>query len=310
MKKHTIIFIVGQTASGKTRVAAELAKRTNGEVVSCDSMQIYKDMDIITQLPAEEIRLEVPHHLVAFLSPEEEYSAARYAQDAKRVIEDIISRGKGPIFAGGTGLYMKALVDGIFPSPEKDEKYRIELELLAREKGAEHLHRMLEKIDRETAAKLHPNDVRRVIRALEVHKNTGKTTYEKKKETVGIGDEYEIKIFGLDVPRDILYERINARLDRMFGSGLVSEVEGLLERKLSKTARKALGIKEVAALLAGELETEEAKELLKKNTRNYAKRQLTWFRADKRVEWVDADRPVYEIVEEIIALLVKNVKNV
>ena len=300
-----VIFIVGPTSSGKSAVAARLAEILNGEIISSDSMQVYRDMDIITQVPGEEILSRVPHHLVKVLSPEEEFNAARFAEEAEKIIGRITDSGKTPIVAGGTGLYIKALVDGIFSAPPKDPDLRERLEGLAREKGNEHLYSHLGKIDPQTAGKLHPNDTRRVIRALEVYELTGSTIYEKKAASSGIGVRYDCVFFGLKLPRDVLYRRINATVDKMFEEGIVKEVGELRSLDLSITAEKALGIKEVTAFLDGKQDIEEVKQQLKKNTRNYAKRQLTWFRADKRIKWIDADRDIEQIVQDI-AGMVKN----
>jgi tRNA dimethylallyltransferase len=297
MKK--LSFILGPTASGKSEVAAELARLIDGEVISCDSMQIYKDMDIITQTPPRAMLDSVPHHLVGAIRPEEEFSAARFAVLASETIKDIISRGKAPVFAGGTGLYVKALLDGLFPSPGKDELIRKELTDIAAEKGAGHLHGKLREIDPDSAAAIEPNNVRRVIRAIEVFRLTGERFSEKKAATKGISGEYDIRLFGLDVPRGVLKKRIDARVERMFAEGLVEEVKALSGRDLGITAVKALGIKEVSAYLAGDITLEEAREVLKKNTRQYAKRQMTWFKADKRMVWIDADRDARSIAREI-----------
>ena len=260
-------------------------------------------MDIITRVSGDEALSDVSHYLVKTISPEEEYSAARFIEESTGFIEQIVSKGKVPVIVGGTGLYMKSLVDGLFSSPPKDEDLREELEREAEEKGGEYLYRKLEEVDPETASRLHPNDIRRVIRALEVYELTGETINEKKKESEGISPEYDCRIFGMEFPRDVLYERINATVEKMFDEGLVELVENLCKRKLSKTASKALGIKEVRAFLNGQTGIDGAVEELKKNTRKYAKRQLTWFRADSRVVWVDANRSVDEIVEDILLLL-------
>lgn len=295
-----LIFILGPTSSGKSYIAVALAERINGEVVSCDSMQVYKDMDILTQAPAEELTSRVPHHLVKMIPPEEEFSAARFAKLAQETIDDILSRGKVPIFAGGTGLYVKALVDGLFDSPAKDEELRQHLDGIAAERGNGYLHDMLTELDPEAASEIHPNNVKKVIRAIEVYETTGKTVSEKKQETKGLADRYDCRMFGLEWPREELYSRIEDTVDRMFASGLIDEVVALLSRNLSITAGKALGIKEVKAFLNGECGEQEAKEELKKNTRRYAKRQLTWFRADDRIKWLDANRGVEDISEEML----------
>lgn len=297
--KPRVIFILGPTSSGKSAVAANLAARVGGEVISCDSMQVYRGMDVITQAPDSGIVSLAPHHLIRVIEPSEEYSATCFASRAEEIIKDVIARGHVPIFAGGTGLYVRTLVDGIFEGPSKDETLRARLEEEAREKGVEYLHRRLAERDPITAAKLHPNDLRRVIRALEVHELTGITIHEKKKEREGIFGEYDIRMFGLSVDREELYRRVNLNVEKMFAGGLVEEVEGLLKMKLAKTAKQALGIKEVSAYLEKKMTLEEATEELKMNTRRYAKRQLTWFRADERIVWVEAERSVGEIVGEI-----------
>jgi tRNA dimethylallyltransferase len=301
--KAKIVFIVGPTSSGKTAVAAKLAKKLKGEVISCDSMQVYRDMDIITRVPGEELLSCVPHHLVKVIVPEEEYSAAKFAEQASGLIEKISGKGGLPVVAGGTGLYMKSLIDGLFSAPPQDEDLREELKKEAEEKGGEYLYGRLKEVDPETALKLHPNDIRRVIRALEIYELTGETIHEKKKEPGGIWAKYDCRIFGMELPRDVLYGRINEAVEKMFGEGLVELVKNLRGRKLSKTASKALGIKEVCAFLDGKADLDETVGELKKNTRRYAKRQLTWFRADERVEWVDANRDSDDIAGDILGRL-------
>ncbi|MFH1798310.1 MAG: tRNA (adenosine(37)-N6)-dimethylallyltransferase MiaA [Candidatus Omnitrophota bacterium] len=294
-----VIFIVGPTSSGKSAVSVCLAGKINGEIISCDSMQVYKDMDILSQSPSDECRARVPHHLIKIISPEEEFSAAKFIYDAQNLISSTISRGKVPVITGGTGLYFKSLLDGLFSSPPKDEAFRGELRDMVLDKGKEYIYQKLKEADPKTARKLHSNDTRRVIRALEVYHLTGRTIHEKKSESDGIFHKYNCVIFGLKLPRAKLYERINDAVERRFSAGIVEEVKRLKERRLSLTAAKALGIKEIGAFLDGEISLDKAREELKKNTRKYAKRQLTWFNADKRVVWVDADRPVGEIAEEI-----------
>ncbi len=300
-EKQTIIFIVGPTSSGKSTVAVCLAEKIGGEIISCDSMQVYKDMDVITRPPSEELLSRVPHHLVKIISPEEEFSAMRFVELAVPLIESILARSKTPIIAGGTGLYVKALVDGIFDAPPKDEELRDELERESSEKGGDFLHAKLEKIDPETASKLHPNDVRRVIRALEVYELTGSTISEKKTESEGegIGNKYCCNFFALEMPRELLYQRVELAVDEMFSEGLIDEVDRVRKHPRSLTAGKALGIKEVSDLLDGKISRVEAEEELKKNTRRYAKRQLTWFRGDERVVWVNANRGAEQIADDI-----------
>lgn len=300
---QTIIFILGPTSSGKSKVAVSLAERINGEIISADSMQVYKNMDVLTQAPGEDLSARVPHHLIKMLQPEEEFSASRFVEEAENAVEMILSEDKVPILAGGTGLYIKSLVDGLFSSPPRNDEIRERLELIATEKGTEHLHRKLQEVDPGSAEKIHENDLRRIIRALEVFEVTGSTMTLKKEETKGISDGYDCRMFGLKLPRDVLYKKIEDKVDKMFEDGLVDEVKSLGKRDLSITADKALGIKEVAAFLKGETTLEEAKTELKKNTRRYAKRQLTWFRGDPRITWLDADRDAEAIAEEIVSRL-------
>lgn len=283
--KNRVIFIVGATATDKTKTAIKLAKDINGEIISCDSMQIYKYAPILTQAPSEKELKKVPHYLIREISPEREYSAAEFSKRATKLIKDIIKKGKTPIIVGGTGLYVKALLDGLFPSPKKDPSLREDLEKEAREHGSAYLYNELRGIDKEAALKIHKNDVRRIMRALEVYYSTGIPLSVHKKNTKGIKDEYDIIQVGIDIPRQELYKRIDRRIEKMFKDGLTSEVKALLKRNLSITARSAIGIKEINGYLKNEYPLKEAKEMLKKNTRRYAKRQLTWFRADKRIKW-------------------------
>jgi len=298
--RNTVIFIIGPTSSGKSVVAAHLAEKLNGEVISCDSMQVYKDMDVITRPPKEDLLSRVTHHLVGTIPPEEEFNAARFASEAGSIINTIVSGGRIPVVVGGTGLYIRALVDGIFAAPPKDGILRERLREIAAREGKEYLYRQLEDVDPETANRLHPNDMRRIIRALEVYKLTGKTIGEKKTGSEGISRKYDCKMFALEIPRSTLYARIDSTVEGMFREDLAGEVEQLKRRRLSLTAEKALGIKEISAFLDGRINIKKAEEELKKNTRRYAKRQLTWFRGDKRVVWIDADRDVGEIAEDVM----------
>lgn len=282
-----VIFIVGPTATGKTNLAIKLAREIKGEIISADSMQAYKGMDIVSQKPTRFQQKRVTHHLISFLNPQDEYSAAEFSRKARRIINDIIRRGKAPIVVGGSGLYIKALVDGIFPSKGKNEKVRERLRRLSDEKNSPFLHDRLKKIDPVSAGKIHPNDVKRIIRALEIYEVEKNTKTSMKQRTKGIKDEYDIRIFGLITDRDKLYERINRRVDLMFRRGVVREVKKLLESNLSLTSKQALGIKEIKGYLDGMYDIEKAKDMLKKNTRRFAKRQLTWFRPDKRIVWLD-----------------------
>jgi len=288
--KNKVIVIVGPTASGKTNLAVKLAKRIKGEIISADSMQAYRRMAILSQKPTAKDVKTVPHHLVSFLNPEDEYSAAVFSEKAGKIIKRIIKKGKVPLVTGGSGLYIKALVDGIFPSKGKDEKRRREFRLIAEKKGAEFLHGRLKKIDRTAASRIHPNDVKRVIRALEIYEIDKKTKTKLTAKTKGIKEEYDVLVFGLTMPREKLYKKINARVDSMFRKGIVKEVKNLLGRDLSITSRYALGVKEIEGYLNNAHGLENAKDMLKRNTRRFAKRQLTWFRADEKIKWLDCAR--------------------
>lgn len=289
-EKKRVIFIVGPTAIGKTSLGLKLAKRLRGEVISADSMQVYKGMDIISQSPSRKEKLLVKHHLVGCLDPGKEYSAAIFLKKASSAISSMIRRGKIPIIVGGSGLYIKALADGLFPSPEADHRFRKKMGEYVRRYGAPKLHAKLSTIDPQAAKGIHPNDSRRIIRALEIYDSTGKTMTELKRQTKGLGEYYDIKIFGLTAPRDRIYKRIDSRVDEMFASGIINEVERLRKKRLSKTAKAALGFKEVSGYLDGEYGLEKAMDMVKLNTRHFAKRQLAWFRPDNRIKWFDVTR--------------------
>lgn len=286
---NRLIFLVGPTAIGKTEVSIELAKILNCEIISCDSMQVYRGMDIGTSKPSKNLLASVPHHLVNILETSEEFSVAQFREMAIKAMEEILAKDKIPLFAGGSGLYVKVLIDGIFKGPSSDRELRASLKQAADEFGVGVLYKRLEKLDPETAAKVHPNDLRRILRALEVYEKAKAPISELKKETRGLSGEYEIKIFGLDMDRKILYRRIDQRSDEMFSAGLVDESRRLIGQNLSLTASQALGYKEVFGFLRGEFGLEETKRLVKRNTRRFAKRQLTWFRRNERIDWIDVD---------------------
>jgi tRNA dimethylallyltransferase len=287
MPLDRIIFLVGPTASGKTRVAVELAKKINAEIISCDSMQIYKGMDIITSKPLVLLRKKIKHHFIGILPPEKEYNVSRYRQQALRKIKEVIKRGKVPLFCGGTGLYVSILVDGIFKVKAQSPALRKKLYQELEKQGKDYLYKKLKRLDRQAAQKIHPNDIKRIIRALEVFEATGKPISGLQKEREGLSKDYAVKIFCLNMDRGALYKRIDSRVDKMFRAGLLREVRRLLKKKLSKTSRYAIGINELKGFIEGKYSLEEAKRLIKRNTRHYAKRQLTWFRKDKRIQWVN-----------------------
>ncbi len=285
--KQRIIFITGATATGKSEVAVRLAKKIDAEIISCDSMQVYKGMDIITSKPPVALRKAIPHHLLGVISRDREYDVSKYYKDVSAKIREILRRGRVPLIVGGTGLYMSVLIDGIFKSGASSKSARSRLYKQAREKGSAYLFERLKSVDPEAASKIHPNDTKRIIRALEVFESTGKPISRLQKERKGLGRKYDIMIFGLNMPRDELYKRIDERVENMFEEGLAKEIRRLLKSKLSRTASYAIGIRELEGYFGGLYGLDEAKRLIKRNTRLYAKRQLTWFRKDKRINWIE-----------------------
>ncbi|MFH1779276.1 MAG: tRNA (adenosine(37)-N6)-dimethylallyltransferase MiaA [Candidatus Omnitrophota bacterium] len=296
-----LIFLVGPTAIGKTEVSVELAKLLNCEIISCDSMQVYKGMDIATSKPAKVLLDAVLHHMINIIEPSEEFSAALFRELAVKAMKEILAKSKSPLFVGGSGLYVKVLIDGIFEGPSSDRELRARLKAEADEFGAEVLYKRLKDVDSETALKVHPNDLRRILRALEVYEKAKAPISMLKNRTHGLSENYKIKMFGLDMDRQALYKKIDERVDAMFETGLVDEARRLMGRNLSLTASQALGYKEVFGFLKGEYGFDEAKRLVKRNTRRYAKRQLTWFRKDKKIDWiiVEEDSKPEEIAKGI-----------
>jgi tRNA dimethylallyltransferase len=288
-EKERIICVCGPTASGKSALGIVLALDLGGEVISCDSMQVYRGMDIGTAKPGPAEIAVVPHHMIDVADPFEDYSAARYAEEAASCITGVISRGKLPIVVGGTGLYFDALIKGGDYSPKPDPAVREELSALARTRGGEYLFSMLKEQDPQSAARLHVNDTKRIIRALEVKIATGITLSEHNERSRSIPPRYEAVMIGLDFEhREALYDRINRRVDEMFARGLVGEVASLIRSGVSDscTAMQAIGYKETAAYLRGECTLDGAVEAVKLATRRYAKRQLTWFRRYGRMKWI------------------------
>lgn len=288
--KSPLLVIVGPTAVGKTAFCIELARRLPAEIVTADSMQVYRGMDIGTAKPTAEERRGVPHHGIDLAEPEEEFNVADYRRHALAAIEDIHRRGRLPILSGGTGLYVRAVVDEfLFPERGADWEFRRRLEEEAERLGREAIHRRLQAVDPETAARLHPNDLRRVVRALEVYERTGRPLSEHLREARGQGSPFDLLMFGLMRPREELYARINQRVLDQIRAGLVDEVARLLERGLDEddVSMKGLGYKEIIGYLKGRYDLDEAVRLLQRDTRRYARRQLTWFRADPRIRWLD-----------------------
>ncbi len=302
-EKPPLAVIVGPTAVGKSEIAVDLALRMDGEVVTADSMQVYRGLDIGTDKPTPAQRRGVPHHLVDVVDPDQRFNVAEYRKLAHEAIAGIHRRGRLPILAGGTGLYVKAVLDEfLFPDEGADYELRARLEREARLLGPGALHRRLQEIDPATAARLHPNDIRRVIRAIEVYETTGRPLSEHLATARAAEPRYRVAMVGLTRPREVLYRRIEERVDRQIQNGLVDEVKRLMERYGPlPVARQALGYKEIAAYLKGECSLERAIEILKRDTRRFAKRQFTWFRRDERIRWFDLEAfPSHEAAVQAI----------
>jgi tRNA dimethylallyltransferase len=285
-----IIVICGPTAVGKTRASIELAKCFDGEIVSADSQQVWRGMDIGTAKANLTERSEVRHHLIDVVDPDEHFDAARFLELADAAIEDIASRGKRVLVVGGTGMYIRILLNGLCEVPPADEEYRSELENEIEKIGTWPLHDRLREVDQESAIQIHPNDRTRIIRALEIHHLTG-IPASRFREEHGYGEKrYDSRKIGLDIEREELYRRINERIDKMLEQGLLDEVRGLVDR-YGREAQglTAVGYREFVRHLQGELSLDEAIDLAKRNSRRFAKRQLTWFRADPEIEWFNPD---------------------
>ena len=286
---NNIICIAGPTASGKTALAVELAKELNGEVVSCDSMQVYKRMDIGTAKPSIDEMQGIVHHMIDVAEPDEDFSVSRYCAMAAPMVEDIIARGKTAIIAGGTGLYMDSLIQGNDFAPFPSTGVREKLEQEAAEKGIQTLYDRLSAIDPEAAGRLHLSDKKRIIRALEVYLETGETITEHNQKTQLLPPRFTPLWLGLDFEnRADLYERIDRRVGLMLEMGLIDEIQGLLAAGIPEkcTALQAIGYKEFVAALNGECTIGEAADLVRQSSRRYAKRQLTWFRRNKAIHWL------------------------
>lgn len=273
-------FLAGPTACGKSELALVLAESIQAEIVSLDSMALYRGMDIGTAKPVPEDRERIPHHLIDIIDPHEEFSLAEYVESAEKACREILSRNRTPLFVGGTGLYLRGILRGVFDGPPADWEYRRTLEEEAGQQQAGYLHQKLQGVDPRSAEKLHPNDVRRQVRALEVYHLTGTPLSEQQRQSPLPPDERPRQVFWLSPPRKWLYQRVNHRVDRMLEAGLVDEVKQLLtaEQPMSRTARQALGYKEVVEHLNGEIEYDAMVTRIKTRTRQFAKRQHTWFR--------------------------------
>ncbi|HEV3340094.1 MAG TPA: tRNA (adenosine(37)-N6)-dimethylallyltransferase MiaA [Pirellulales bacterium] len=297
-------FITGATASGKSELGLELARRLNAEIVSLDSMAVYRGLDIGTAKPSVDARREVPHHLIDLVEPDAEFSLAQYLAAATRASEAIISRGREPLFVGGTPLYLKSLLRGIFQGPAADWELRHRLVAEAHERGADWLHQRVAEVDPAAARRLHPHDTRRLVRALEVFEKTGRPISDWQRQFDRARPAEECRVFVLDWPREELYRRIDARVEAMFAAGLIDEVRHLLAagKRLGRTARQALGYREVLDHLAGNRSLPDTIELVKTRTRQFARRQLTWFRSLSECRWISMGdgRTAGDLVAEIV----------
>ena len=295
--KKPLIVLTGPTAVGKTDLSIALAKAVNGEIISADSMQVYQKMDIGSAKIRPEEMQGVKHYLVDALDPKEEFHIVKFQQMAKKAMEDIYSRGKIPILVGGTGFYIQAVTKDIdFTEAQQENDYRKELEALAEEKGGEHLHEMLRKVDPVSADAIHAHNVKRVIRALEFYHQNGSPISAHNEEQKQHESPYNLAYFVLNMPRELLYERIDLRVDQMMKEGLLEEVARLKEEGCHRgmVSMQGLGYKEILAYLDGEYPLEEAVRVLKRDTRHFAKRQLTWFRREQEVTWVNKDQFSYQ----------------
>lgn len=309
MEKKPMVILTGPTAVGKTALSIRLAKEINGAVISADSMQVYRHMDIGSAKIRPEEMQGVKHYLIDILEPEEEFHVVRFVEEAKAALEEIYQNGQIPIIAGGTGFYIQALLYDInFDGQDCDADYRRELEQIAEEKGAEYLHQMLEEVDAESAKAIHANNTKRVIRALEFYHVSGKKISEHNETEHQKESPYNFAYFVLTDERERLYKRIEARVDAMMEEGLLDEVRLLKERGATKemVSMQGLGYKEILAYLDGEISLERAVYLIKRDTRHFAKRQLTWFRRERDVIWFDKGQYAYQedaILADMLTIL-------
>lgn len=309
-EKKPLIILTGPTAVGKTKASIGLAKAIGGEIISADSMQVYRHMDIGSAKITKEEMADVPHYLIDVLEPEEEFHVVRFQQMAKAAMTDIYSRGKIPIIVGGTGFYIQALLYDIdFTENEGDSVYREKLEALAKEKGAAYLHGQLAMVDPKSAEEIHANNIKRVIRALEFYHQTGQKISEHNERERQKESPYQFCYFVLNDRRECLYERIDQRVDQMIRNGLVQEVQTLKERGCTKqmVSMQGLGYKEIFSYLEGDCSLEEAVYIIKRDTRHFAKRQLTWFKRERDVIWVQKDELDYDD-EKLLQNLLESIK--
>lgn len=300
MTMNPLIVIAGPTGVGKTELVHWLAQKLNGEIISADSRQVYRYMDIGTAKPNKSLQNELLYHLIDVVNPDEDFTVADFKEKTEEIIEQVHHREKLPFLVGGTGLYIKAITQGLFPSPSPSPAIRQELQIQAREFGSRYLYDKLCQVDKEKAKKLNPNDTRRIIRSLEVFYQTGTPISQLQKHKTQRKD-YNLMMICLNKDRDKLYRQINERVDKMVKEGLVDEVKSLLKMGYNENliSMEAVGYKQIISYLGGNYDLDEAIEIIKKETRNFAKRQLTWFRAEKRFTWFDPEDKdrIYEFIK-------------
>ena len=302
--ERKVIVIVGPTCSGKTKVGISLAQKLNSEIISADSRQIYKKLTIGTAKPTQDELRKMKHHIIDLLEPDEDYNVSRFETDSLKVIDELITQGKIPIVVGGSGLYIKALTEGIFNSVDTDDDYREELKVKREKFGNEYLYDELKKVDPQSASGMLPQNWKRIMRALEVFHLTGEPIW-KMQENYERKVDYNFILFGLDWDRKILYANIEKRVDEMIESGLMDEVKNILSLGYSKNINSlnTVGYKEIISYLDNEITLEHAIELIKRNTRRYAKRQMTWFRKTENINWLTCDENTSS--EQLISLILK-----
>lgn len=306
--KNKLIVLTGPTAVGKTALSIKLAKKLNGEIISADSMQVYKYMNIGTAKITKEEMQGIKHYLIDEFNPDEEFNIAKFKQYADMYINEIYKKNKLPIIVGGTGFYIQSVLYNIdFEETEKNNEYRKNLEDLAKEKGAEYLHNMLKEIDEQSAIAIHPNNIKRVIRAIEYFNQTGHKISKHNEEQRQKQSPYDFKYFVLNDNREEIYKRIDNRIDIMIENGLINEVKNLIDMNYSRdlVSMKGLGYKEILAYLYGEISLDEAIYILKRDTRHFAKRQLTWFKREKDVIWVNKNE--FENEDKVLEFIINNI---
>lgn len=309
MDKQPLIILTGPTAVGKTELSINLAKKINGEIISADSIQVYRHMDIGSAKITETEKFGIKHYLIDELEPDEPFHIVRFQELALSYMNEVYAKGKIPIIVGGTGFYIQSILYNIkFDESNVDENYRLELEELAKEKGNAYLHQELLKVDEEAAKKIHENNVKKVIRALEFYKQTGLKISEHNQEQSEKDSPYNFLYLVLNDKREDIYARINKRVDLMIEKGLIDEVKGLLEKGYARdlVSMQGLGYKEIVSYIEGENSLEEAIYILKRDTRHFAKRQLTWFKREKEVTWIN--RWEYENEESILESIITKIK--